>query len=117
MYSSVINIAILVNRAVLLELIISAPGLINPIVDEPTGEADPINISVINNSIFFFCNELYFFLFYSISFLTAFKKFSGSCFSVRYFRFLISSSLVLIFNNSGSLFKNWVCTRFLNRKY
>ena len=61
-YSIVINIAILVNRAVLLEMIIAAPGLINPIVEELIVEADPINISVRNNSIFFLFELLYFFL-------------------------------------------------------
>ena len=60
MYSLVIQLAILVNRAVLLELIIPAPGLIKPIVEELTVEADPINISVIVIKIFF--NALFFFL-------------------------------------------------------
>ena len=53
-YSFVIKIAILVNRAVLLGIKIPAPGLIKPIVDEPTAETDPTSISVIINSIFFF---------------------------------------------------------------
>ena len=54
MYSLVIKIAIHVNRAVLDEIIIPAPGLINPIVEEPTAEALPTNISVIINNTFFF---------------------------------------------------------------
>ena len=60
MYSLVIKIAILVNRAVLLEIIIPAPGLIKPIVDEPTAAADPTSISVIINNSFFLCKFFYF---------------------------------------------------------
>ena len=37
-----ISIAILVNRAVLLEIIKPAPGLMKPIVEEPLVEAEPI---------------------------------------------------------------------------
>ena len=62
MYSFVIKIAILVNRAVLDEIVIPAPGLINPIVDEPTAEALPTSNSVIINVTFFF-KFLYFFLY------------------------------------------------------
>ena len=53
MYSFVIRIAILVNRAVLDEIILTAPGLIQPIVDEPTAEALPTSISVMISKIFF----------------------------------------------------------------
>ena len=53
MYSLVIKIAILVNKAVLLEIILPAPGLIRPIVEELTVEADPIKISVIISNTFF----------------------------------------------------------------
>ena len=62
MYSLVIKIAILVNRAVLLETIIPTPRLIKLIVDEPTAEAEPIKISVINNNSYFLFNDLYLFL-------------------------------------------------------
>ena len=58
MYSFVIKIAILVNKAVLDEIISPAPGLINSIVDEPTAEALPISISVIINNIFFLFKDL-----------------------------------------------------------
>ena len=47
MYSLVINTAKLVNRAVLLEIKIPAPGLIKPVVELLKVEADPIRISVI----------------------------------------------------------------------
>ena len=53
MYSFVIKIAILVNKAVLLKIILPAPALINPNVEEPTAEALPTSISVIINNIFF----------------------------------------------------------------
>ena len=53
MYSLVINIAILVNKAVLLEIKMPAPGLINPIVEVPIVEALPTSISVIINNTFF----------------------------------------------------------------
>ena len=103
-YSLVITIAILVKRAVLLDIIIPAPGFMRPIVDKPTADADPTSISGIINKIFFF-NDLYFFLYDSLSILSDFNIFSWSCFSDFYFKFLISSSLVFIFNNSGSFFK------------
>ena len=62
MYSMVIKIATLVNRAVLDEIIIPAPGLINPIVELPVGDPDPIKISVIIKNIFFFVQTfIYFF--------------------------------------------------------
>ena len=60
LYSLVIKIALLVKRAVLDEIIIPAPGLIKPIVDEPTAEADPTSISVIINNTFFLFKLLYF---------------------------------------------------------
>ena len=62
MYSLVINTAIQVNRAVLLEILIPAPGLIKPTVELLTVEADPINLSVIFNKTFFFFRFLFFFL-------------------------------------------------------
>ena len=52
MYSFVIKVEILVNRAVLDEIIIPAPGLINPIVELPFADPDPIEVSVIMNSFF-----------------------------------------------------------------
>ena len=58
-FSLVIKIAILVNKAVLDEIIIPAPGLINPIVEVPI--ALPTSISVIINNTFFLFNFLYFF--------------------------------------------------------
>ena len=76
MYILVIKIAILVNRAVLLGIIIPAPGLIKSIVEELIVGADPINISVIINNTFFLFNDLYFFFYYSLSFPGDFKKFS-----------------------------------------
>ena len=62
MYSSVIKIAILFIEAVLLDIIVPAPGLIKPVVDEPIAEADPTSFSVITNSIFFLVKDLYCFL-------------------------------------------------------
>ena len=62
MYSFVIKIAILVNRAVLDEITMPAPGLINPIVEVPTAEALRTSISEIIKSIFFLFKDLYFFL-------------------------------------------------------
>ena len=62
MYSLVIKIAKLFNKAVLLEILKPAPALIKTIVDEPTAEADPTSISVIINSIVVLFNDLYFFL-------------------------------------------------------
>ena len=61
-YSLVINIAILISKAVLPDIIIPAPGLIEPKVELPTAEALPTRISVIVNRIFFLFNFLYFFL-------------------------------------------------------
>ena len=68
-------IAILVKRAVLDEIIIPAPGLIKPIVDEPTAEAHPTSISLIINNTFFFFKPLYFFLQYSLSILSGLNIF------------------------------------------
>ena len=56
MYSFVIKIAILVNKAVLLEIIIPAAGLINPNVEELIADPDPIRISLIINNVFFYLN-------------------------------------------------------------
>ena len=55
-YSFVIKIAILVNKAVLGEITIQAPGLIRPIVELRIVEALPTNISVINNNSLFYSN-------------------------------------------------------------
>ena len=103
-FSLLINKAILVNRSVLLEIIIPAPGLIKPIVEELIVEAKPINISVINISIFFLFKLLFFFFYLSLSILSDFKIFPRSCFLVLYFQSFISSSF-LFFNNSDSLFR------------
>ena len=59
-YSLVINIANLVNKAVLLEKIIPAPGLINPIVELPIADPDQIKNSVIISNIFFYLNSYIF---------------------------------------------------------
>ena len=45
-YSLVIKIAILVNRAVPVQILIPAPGLIKPVVELPTAEVVPTSISV-----------------------------------------------------------------------
>ena len=76
MYSFVIKIAKLVNRAVLLDIIIPAPGLIKPIVELPTADPAPTSISVMINNSFFLFKNLYFFLYYSLSILRDFNKFS-----------------------------------------
>ena len=52
MNSFVIKIAILVNKAVLDEIRIPAPGLINPNVELLIADPDPIKISVINIEFF-----------------------------------------------------------------
>ena len=62
MYSLVIKIAILVNKAVLDEIIMPAPGLIRPNVELLISDPDPIKISVIINITFFLFNFFYFFL-------------------------------------------------------
>ena len=59
-YSIVIKIAILVNKAVLLDIIIPASGLMKPIVGEPTAKSDPTKISVITSNIFFLFKLQYF---------------------------------------------------------
>ena len=56
MYSFGINIAIDVNRAVLLEIIIPAPGLIKLIAELPIADPDPTKISVIIKNTFYFLN-------------------------------------------------------------
>ena len=61
-YSLVINLAILVSKAVLLERIIPARGLIKLIVELPTVETLPTRISVIINNTFFLFRALYSFL-------------------------------------------------------
>ena len=65
-----------VNRAVLLEITLPAPGLIKAIDELPTAEEAPTRISVIINNIFFFFNNLYFFFIDSLSFLRDFNMFS-----------------------------------------
>ena len=62
MYSLVIKIAILVNKAVLDEITIPAPGLIRAIDELPTADPAPTRISVIINNTFFLFKFLYFFL-------------------------------------------------------
>ena len=76
MYSLAIKIAIFVNKAVLLEIIIPAPGVISPIAEVLIADPDPIKISVIINNIFFLFKLLYFFLLYSLSILRLFNIFS-----------------------------------------
>ena len=76
MYSFVINLAIDVNRAVLLEIIIPARGLIKLIAELPIADPDPIKISVININTFFLFKLFYFFLKYSLSILSEFNIFS-----------------------------------------
>ena len=60
-YSLVIKVAILVSRALLDDIIIPTPGLINPIAEELIVEADPVSISVIINNIFCFFSDFYIF--------------------------------------------------------
>ena len=62
MYLFVINIAIDVNKAVLDEIKIPAPGLIKPIVELPIADLDPIKYSVIGIKVFFLFKLFYFFL-------------------------------------------------------
>ena len=57
-----IKIAILVNRALLDEIIIPAPGLINPIVELAIADPDPMKFSVRIKKIFFLFRLIYFFL-------------------------------------------------------
>ena len=71
MGSLVINIAILVIKAVLLEIIMPAPGLINPIVEVLIVEALPTSISVIIDNTFF----IQLFIFLLIIFTINFKRF------------------------------------------
>ena len=66
-YSLVINIAILVNKAVIDEITIPAPGLIKPIVKLPITEPDPIKKSVTIHKTFFLIQDFYFFLQNSLS--------------------------------------------------
>ena len=61
-YSLVIKIAILVNKAVLLDILLPAPGLIKPIVEVPTAEALPTRMSMIIKNTFFLFKVFYFFL-------------------------------------------------------
>ena len=56
------KIAILDNKAVLLDIILPTPGLIKANDEELIVEADPIYISVIINKTLFLFNDLYFFL-------------------------------------------------------
>ena len=70
MYSLVIKIAILVNKAVLLEIIIPAPGIINPIVKVLFADPDPIKLSVIINNTFFVQIIILLFIIFIINFKT-----------------------------------------------
>ena len=72
MCSLVINIAIDVNRAVLLEIKMPTEGFIKPIVELPTAEPVPKSISVMIDNIFFLMIYI-FFLFFSLSALRDFK--------------------------------------------
>ena len=71
-YSFVIGIARDVNRAVLDEITIPAPGLIKAIEKLPTADEAPTRISVIISNIFFLFKFLYFFSYYSLSLLRLF---------------------------------------------
>ena len=62
MYSLVIKIAILVNKAVEEVNTIPILGFNNDIVEVPIADPDPTNISVIINNTFFLFKDLYFFL-------------------------------------------------------
>ena len=62
--SFVIKLAILVSKAILLDIIIPAPGLIKLIVELPTVEALPTRILVIINKIFFSGTYIYFYNFH-----------------------------------------------------
>ena len=62
MYLLVIKIAILLNKAVLLEIILPAPGLIKPNVEVLIADPDPIKTWVISNNIFPSFSDFYFFL-------------------------------------------------------
>ena len=62
MYSFMIKVAILVNKAVLLEIIIPTPELIKPHVEQPIADPYPIKFSVIVNNLFFLFSDFYFFL-------------------------------------------------------
>ena len=53
--------AILVNKTVLLEKILPAPGLIKPIFEVPIVDTDLIKVSVTFNITFFLFKFLYFF--------------------------------------------------------
>ena len=76
MYSFVIKIAIDVNKAV--EEVNTLPmlGIISDIVELPIDDPDPINVSVIFNNSFFLFNDLYSFLYHSLSILRDFIIFS-----------------------------------------
>ena len=53
MYSFVIKITILVNRAVLLDITTPAPVLTNPNVELPTADPAPTSLSRMINNTFF----------------------------------------------------------------
>ena len=62
MYSFVIKIAILLNRAVVDEIKKPAPRLINPFAELPIADPDPVRTSVIIHNFFFLFKFLYFLL-------------------------------------------------------
>ena len=66
----------LVNKAVLNEITIPAPGLIKAIDELLTADSAPTRISVIINNIFSLFKLLYFFLTNSLSSLRDFNIFS-----------------------------------------
>ena len=72
MYSFLIKITILVNKAVLVEIITPALGLINPNVDVLIADPHPIKISVIINNILFY---LRIYIFHFIIFIITFRRF------------------------------------------
>ena len=59
MYSFVIKIAKLVDRAVLDEIIMPTPGLMRPIVELLTADPASTSISVMINNTFFFYSNFY----------------------------------------------------------
>ena len=76
MYSFVIKIAILVNRAVKEVNTIPMLGLTNDMVDVEIEDPDATKVSVIINNAFFLFKFLYLFLYYSLSVLNDFYIFS-----------------------------------------
>ena len=76
MYSLVIKISILVNKAVDEVNTIPTLELIKPIVEVLFADPDPTKISVITNNTFFLIIDINFFLQFSLSILSDFNMFS-----------------------------------------